>query len=68
VSLIERQIEHEKRKLARHNIPKAGSLAELSYCRDCGAGFTSTEPCPGPDGVVRDGVVRDVAYYRKLGV
>ncbi len=60
MSEIARQVEREKRKLAHHNIPKAGSLAELSYCSDCGAGFDSTDPCPGPDGVVRD-----VTYYRR---
>ena len=63
MSETDRQIEREKRKLAGHNVPRAGTLAEMSYCRDCGASFTSTEKCTGPDGIVRN-----AAYYRENGL
>lgn len=34
------------RREAAHDIPHAGTLEEISYCRRCGAPFFSTEPCP----------------------
>lgn len=38
------------RRAAGHDIPRAGTLHEMSYCRKCGAGFTSLKPCPHREG------------------
>lgn len=40
-----------------HDVPTAGTLHELSYCRACGAGFDDPGSCPGRRDVpaVRDG-------------
>lgn len=39
--------------MSKHDVPTAGTLNEISYCRLCGAAFNNAGPCE-PDGVVRD--------------
>lgn len=44
-------------RAAGHDVPQAGTLQEISYCRRCGAPFYCTDPCPGtrpPTGVEND--------------
>jgi len=30
-----------------HDVPRAGTLHQISYCRRCGASYFATGPCPG---------------------
>jgi hypothetical protein len=30
-----------------HNVPKSGTLQQISYCADCGAAYNDTNSCPG---------------------
>ena len=30
-----------------HDVPAAGTLNEISYCRKCGAAYNDPRPCPG---------------------
>lgn len=41
------KIDYDKRAAdLGHNVPKAGTLWEISYCRLCGDAFNTDRPCP----------------------
>jgi hypothetical protein len=42
----------------KHEVPEAGTLNQISYCRKCGAGFSDTGPCPG--------ITDQAAYERRM--
>jgi hypothetical protein len=42
-----------------HDVPRVGTLAEVSYCRLCGAAFNDRGPCKP------DGTKRDRSYYAR---
>jgi len=46
-----------------HDVPKSGSLTDMSYCLDCGAGYDSTSNCV-PDGH-RDRRIQDSIDRKK---